>query len=84
VVGFFAWCAEHRLTLPGIEPVHVATSYVEQLAQQAAADVAEGPSAPANQIEVSRPEGESSGGFGERTERARSLCLWASSRAAIK
>jgi len=30
---FFAWCERHRLTLTGIEPVHVA-AYVEQLPQR--------------------------------------------------
>jgi site-specific recombinase XerD len=31
-----AWCEGHRLTLPGIEPLHVA-SYIEQLTQAKAA-----------------------------------------------
>jgi integrase/recombinase XerD len=30
--GFFAWCERHRLTLTGIEPMHVA-AYIEQLTQ---------------------------------------------------
>jgi integrase/recombinase XerD len=30
VGDFFAWCAQHGLTLPAIEPVHIA-AYVEQL-----------------------------------------------------
>jgi site-specific recombinase XerD len=30
IADFFAWCEQHRLTLPTIEPVHVA-AYVEQL-----------------------------------------------------
>ena len=36
VGDFLAWCEGHRLTLPGIEPVHVA-AYIEQLTQAKAA-----------------------------------------------
>ena len=36
VSDFLAWCEGHRLTLPSIEPVHVA-SYIEQLTQAKAA-----------------------------------------------
>jgi site-specific recombinase XerD len=36
VGDFLAWCEGHALTLPGIEPVHVAT-YIEQLTQAKAA-----------------------------------------------
>ena len=36
VSDFLAWCEGHRLTLPGIEPLHVA-SYIEQLTQAKAA-----------------------------------------------
>jgi site-specific recombinase XerD len=36
VADFLAWCEHHRLTLPGIEPVHVA-AYIEQLTQAKAA-----------------------------------------------
>ena len=32
VADFFGWCQQHGLTLPGIEPVHVA-AYIEQLTQ---------------------------------------------------
>ncbi|AGA31704.1 tyrosine-type recombinase/integrase [Singulisphaera acidiphila] len=30
IADFFAWCEQHRLSLPAIEPVHVA-AYIEQL-----------------------------------------------------
>jgi integrase/recombinase XerD len=43
VVEFFARCAEHRLTMRGIEPVHVATAYAKPRTQEAAPDAAEGP-----------------------------------------
>jgi integrase/recombinase XerD len=36
VSNFLAWCEGHRLTLPGIEPVHVA-AYIEQLTRSKAA-----------------------------------------------
>src|SRR5271166_7056704 len=36
VADFLAWCEQHRLTLPGIQPVHVA-AYVEQLTHTKAA-----------------------------------------------
>src|SRR5947208_4888157 len=36
VADFLAWCEQHRLTLPGIEPVHVA-AYVEQITHAKAA-----------------------------------------------
>jgi integrase/recombinase XerD len=36
VGGFLAWCEGHGLTLPGIEPVHVA-AYIEQLTRSKAA-----------------------------------------------
>src|SRR3954470_23282418 len=36
VGDFLAWCEGHRLTLTGIEPVHVA-AYIEQLTQAKAA-----------------------------------------------
>jgi len=36
VSDFLAWCEGHSLTLPGIEPVHVAT-YIEQLTRSKAA-----------------------------------------------
>ena len=61
-MDFVAWCEELRPTLSGIEPVHVATSDAKQVVQEAAPDVAEGPSVPANHIEVPRLDAESSGG----------------------
>ncbi len=42
VGDFLAWCEGHRLTLPGIEPLHVA-SYIEQLTQAKAAPTVKQP-----------------------------------------